>query len=404
MRFAQSSIYLCQTSSSDNNIPSNEVKSGFSDGGLVSVRVERNLPEAKPKEARDAWLEHHWRKGGGLPIFIIEKENKRVVAPIMMEETLMIPNEEEASVSIEYKVTQPGPLFGLDLVSGSHEGLVSFESIGSGCKMTWDVSFETKRFKSLYESFTSFTVGTAARTVAESVSTPRLLTVKSTLEGAADPDEARREWLEFFWARGGGLPLLPPIPFGDVLEEGRGYARKSILRVPPLLIDTVISTETSPFMAEAIYQIENPGWTTFPFLIHTHLGRAQFVMSETEGAINIIWEIECRPFPFTSVVVEKLLEMTASTIVRNLRVRLAEPGERVEIKPPRGNTDLGISSFGSVSKDTWLGGVLHAHLTDRRSTAEQTLSLLQPWTWGRSGEGDENDSVCFNWSDGTMAS
>lgn len=270
--------------------------------------------------------------------------------------------------------------------------------------MTWDVTFETQRFQSLYKSVTTFTVDTAANTVAESVAMPRLLTVKSTLEGMADPDEARREWLEFFWARGGGLPLPPPIPYGDVLDEGRGFARKSILRVPPFLIDTVASTSTSPSMAEAVYQIESPGWSTFPFLIHTHLGRAQFLQSDKkEGDVEIVWEIQVRPFPFMAPIVEKLLEMTASTIVRNLRVRLSEPEETVEIKPPRGKTDLGISSFGSVPKETWLGGVLDAHLSDRRSTTEQTLSLLKPWTWGRSGRGDENDSVTFGWSDGSMA-
>jgi hypothetical protein len=68
----------------------------------------------------------------------------------------------------------------------------------------------------------------------------------------------------------------------------------------------------------------------------------------------------------------------------------------VELKAPRGGSD---SSFGNIPKDTWLGGVLAAHLTDKRSTVEQTIAMIQPWTWGRStdeiGEGEE-------WTNGYM--
>mmetsp|Transcript_20920 Transcript_20920/g.31577 ORF Transcript_20920/g.31577 Transcript_20920/m.31577 type:complete len:102 (+) Transcript_20920:62-367(+) len=94
--------------------------------------------------------------------------------------------------------------------------------------------------------------------------------------------------------------------------------------------------------------------------------------------------------------------MTVSTLVRNLRVKLLEPDAVVLIKPPRGNANLsmGLEDFGKVSKASWLGGVLESHLSDRRSTKDQTLSLIQPWTWGRSGEGDELDIVQYQWTDG----
>lgn len=265
--------------------------------------------------------------------------------------------------------------------------------------MIWEVEFDTRRRRGLYQAVTEFTIGTAARTVAESLTVPRVLTIKSTLKSISDPIEARASWLKFFWARGGGLPLPPPIPYGEVLEEGGGSATRSILRVPPLLVDTIRSTSSTDDTAEAVYQIENPGWTTLPFLLHTHLGRVRFAKSG-EGAVYITWEIEVRPFPIGSLLVEKLLEMTASTIVRNLSVHLAEPVARVEIKPPRGAG--GVESFGSVPKDTWLGGVLDMHLRDGRSTMEQTLAILQPWTWGRTGNGDADDSVTFGWTDANM--
>ena len=74
------------------------------------------------------------------------------------------------------------------------------------------------------------------------------------------------------------------------------------------------------------------------------------------------------------------------------------------IKPPRGGGGTNTNkSFGKVAKDTWLGGVLDAHLSDTRSTMDQTISLFQPWTWGRSGKGDREDVVLFQWTDGHIS-
>eukprot|EP00584_Thalassiosira_punctigera_P009795 CAMPEP_0172530312 /NCGR_PEP_ID=MMETSP1067-20121228/4079_1 /TAXON_ID=265564 ORGANISM="Thalassiosira punctigera, Strain Tpunct2005C2" /NCGR_SAMPLE_ID=MMETSP1067 /ASSEMBLY_ACC=CAM_ASM_000444 /LENGTH=503 /DNA_ID=CAMNT_0013314489 /DNA_START=243 /DNA_END=1754 /DNA_ORIENTATION=- len=397
----------------------------WTDGGRISVTVEEEIPSVSDAATvREAWLEHHWKRGGGLPIYVSLKDDddhnalRRVVMPIMMEEEATIKRDENfPSSAIEYTVTKPGWAFQSDLVDGSHVGSVSFipAENGPGCKMIWKVEFDAVRFRGLYQAVTKFTIGTAARTVAESLSEPRLLTVKSNLN-VPDPIDARREWLEFFWARGGGLPLPPPISRGEILEEGGGSARRSIVRVPPLLVDTVLSTTNTEDSAQALYQIENPGWTTFPFLIHTHLGRIRFDRSSTltggedgegerdDAGVDITWEIEVRPFRLVAPLVEMLLEMTASTIVRNLVVHFAEPGATVEIRPPRGNANLagGIDRFGSVPKDIWLGGVLDAHLKDDRSTVQQTLSMVQPWSWGRTGSGDEEDNVTFGWSDTSM--
>lgn len=58
--------------------------------------------------------------------------------------------------------------------------------------------------------------------------------------------------------------------------------------------------------------------------------------------------------------------------------------------------------FGSVLKESWFGGVLDAHLSDRRSLEDQIVSIFKPWTWGRSGDGGETE-VQSSWSDGEMA-
>lgn len=129
-----------------------------------------------------------------------------------------------------------------------------------------------------------------------------------------------------------------------------------------------------------------------------YLGKVSFT-STTQG-LAIEWEVQIRSYEIVKPIIEKLVEMVVATLVRNLRVKLIEQDAFVSIKPPRGNEKLtmGVEEFGKVSKASWLGGVLQAHLSDKRSTIEQTVSLVQPWTWGRSGAGDESDVVQYEWS------
>ena len=402
----------------------------------ISISVQRILPNITQHEARNAWIEFHWIKGGGLPIAILNKDNsiiqtttnnenrilERTILPIFMKERL---EYDDNDTSLQYRVTEAGPFFA-DLVDGSpHSASVSFDSIekddntiDNGCIMTWNVTFATTRLASVYEKVTQFTVGTAATTVQEAAAIPRLFTMSTTINGSSlkqqsiDPIYARRQCLDFIFAKGGGLPIPPPIPFGDVLSEGNGLARQKLLRIPPIIVESIVDTKTTANneMAEFTYQLNNPGWLTFPFLLHTHLGRIQFtsVPSSTSSSdpsstpdLLIHWEVEIRPYKFASTIMEKLVEMTVSTILRNLRIHLIEPDAQVIIKPPRGGNTESIS-FGTINKDTWLGGVLDTHLSDTRSTLDQTISLFQPWKWGRSGDGDEEDNVQFKWTDGRI--
>jgi len=415
---------------SSETIPDATSTNGGRGGGRVSVQIVTDLPHASSAlEARAAWIEHHWLKGGGLPVWVMDRSDKggkgdgtvhgavmrRLIAPIMMEEVVDLAeaavdttSARDETLVIQYRVTKPGPALAPDLVSGSHLGTVTFQPHpnGEGCRMVWTVQFDTRRWVGLYQRVTEFTIGTAARTVAESTSVPRVLTLDATLQGITDPVEARRQWLDFVWASGGGLPLFPPIPRGEILPEGGGMARRELLRVPPLISEKIVAMSSTELEgAELEYELHRPGWTTFPFLMHTHHATVRFAKKDV-NAVALHWEVRIRPFPIPAVapLVEKLTEMTVATLVRNFVVHVAEPGARVEIRPPRrGNGELvggGVRSFGSVPKDSWIGGVLHAHLGDGRSTMEQTWSLLRPWTWGRSGKGDELDQyVRYNWKD-----
>ncbi|KAG7343934.1 hypothetical protein IV203_021942 [Nitzschia inconspicua] len=134
----------------------------------------------------------------------------------MMEETLVgscsYAKTRGACRSVEYVVSEPGPFFRRDLVPDSHQATVTFTSTTNGrgqdlCTMTWKVTFETLRFQSLYQAFSLFTIVTAARTVAEAVCLPQMLTLQTTLvmtnNASSDKPwiEARREWLELLWDR-----------------------------------------------------------------------------------------------------------------------------------------------------------------------------------------------------------
>lgn len=280
--------------------------------------------------------------------------------------------------------------------------------------MIWKVDFETKQFQTLYQQMTDFAINTAATTIEEAVEEPRLLTLTTTLEGTDDPDTACREWIEFLWGlQGGGLFLPPTIPYGDRLPgmPESSTARESLLRTPSFVKETITSVSWSESnnkqsdCAEICYQLENPGWKSVPFLMHTHTARVRFrrppasSSQPDRAAVAMEWEVQIRPYQCASSLVETLVAMAASTIARNLKVHLTEPEAVVDLGLPRG---YGGHKWGSVPKETWLGGVLHSHLSDRRSTLEQTVSLFQPWTWGRTGRGDADDDVQYRWSDGAI--
>eukprot|EP00956_Cyclotella_meneghiniana_P034935 scaffold109630_cov67-Cyclotella_meneghiniana.AAC.4 len=377
--------------------------------GIVEVVVKRTLPGISPSEARKAWIDYHWTRGGGLPILVqstnatSDNDNgallKRTIYPVIMEETLQLhPCDEDASYTeLGYRVSESGPFY-RDVIDGSHYANVTFTSVKSGCEMIWNVSFAATRWAEFYKVMTEFLVGTCANTVEETLAPPRVFRMSTTIDDCImDAKSARNEWFEFIWRQGGGLPLPPAIPYGDTLEGST--ARKNLLRIPPLITESITDISDDDNTSEFEYRLNSPGWLTFPFLMHTHRGVVKFT-SNSDNSLSIHWDVEIRPYRVAGPLVEKITEMTVSTLLRNLRVKLKEPGATVTIKPPRGNTDLlaGQENLGSIGKETWLGGVLYAHLSDNRSTLQQSVAMLQPWTWGRSGDGAYDDVVQFQWS------
>ncbi len=423
----------------------NKFMEAWNEGGRVDVEVCKNIsyPSGSfPKgedpliqasnHVRKAWMKYHWKKGGGLPIVILENNNnnkdsdnsteteaflgkKRVIAPVFMEETISSFKCSEledctSSLELEYKVTSPGPFFGPDLVKGSHNGRVSFSSayVDSSDEkssdivttLVWKVQFDAIRLLSLYQAVTEFTIGTAASTVQEAASPSRLLTITTRLPDAQSEDDnkahtTRSEWLDFLYSTtGGGLPLLPPVSFGKILPEGGGIARQKRYLFPSVVETAMVqgpSTVDSEGIAIAYYQLENPGWWTFPFLFHTHLGRVKF--QEVETMVEMTWEVEIRPYRFCAPLVETMTEAVVTTIVRNFRTKIDAPQAMVEVVPD-------VLSF---PRFTWIGRVLDAYGKDERSIIQRSISFLEPWTWGDSRAVCEGgDEVVFCWSDGKI--
>lgn len=400
-------------STSVNNAPDFLIES--SSEGVVEVVIKRTLLDISPKEARMAWIDYHWTRGGGLPILVRLKNAtsddgnvvllQRTIYPVLMEETLqMHPCDDEASYTeLEYRVSESGPFY-RDIKDGSHYAKVTFTSVKSGCEMIWNVSFTTTKWTEFYKVMTQFLVGTSANTVEEALAPPRVFRMSTTIDDCKmDAKSTRNEWFEFIWGQGGGLPLPPAIPYGDTLGGG-STVRRNLLRIPPLITESITDISDDDNISEFEYTLNNPGWLTFPFLMHTHIGKVKCT-SNTDNTLSIHWDVEIRPYRVVGPLVEMISEMTVSTLLRNLRIRLMEPGAKVAIKPPRGNTDVliaGRENLGSVAKESWLGGVLHAHSLDSRSTLRQSVAMLQPWTWGRSGDGANDDVVQFQWSNSSI--
>lgn len=376
--------------------------------GKVDVTIKRSFPGVTPFVARNAWLEHHWSRGGGLPILIQSNNTtsddvqvlQRTIYPVIMKEKLTSDtrcDEDTSSTKLEYIVSEPGPFY-RDIVDNSHSASVTFDfdEQSESCEMVWSVRFKTTKWTEFYKAMTHFLVGISANTIQEVLAAPRVFKMTSDIRCSMDAKSARNEWFEFIWMTGGGLPLPPAFPFGKTVEGTT--AKQNILRIPPLITETIVDTFENERMAGFEYTLNSPGWLTFPFLMHTHKGVVTFSRND-DNALSVDWVVEIRPYKIAAPLVEKLVEMTVSTLLRNLRIMLAEPGAAVSIKPPRGKTDLlmGRTDFGSVPKESWLGGVLDAHLTDSRSTMEQSFAILQPWTWGRTGNGDGSDAVQFKW-------
>ena len=307
----------------------------------VDVRVVREIAVGADA-ARTAWLTHVWSAGGGLPVLVRHRtEGVRLLGPIMMEETLM-PCDDLKGPAIRYNVSDGGLLAG-ELEPGSHTSTVRFLPIdgtaGGGCRMIWDVSFETRKRRWLWEAVTRTMITAAANNFASHVATP-LLYSRTTSLSATSRLDALEKWLSFVWREGGGLPLPTPVHQNE----------HSRLIVPPFLAERIVTVDRE--LCEICYTVDNPGLLTYP--VHTHQGRVAFFEGGSPGHVEMVWDVEIRPLQGCRGLVQAFTTSVITTLCRNIKVHMREPGARVHVASPRSASSKVLTS---VRKDSWLGGV-----------------------------------------------
>jgi hypothetical protein len=367
------------------------------------------------------------------------KSSSRLLLPLFMKEELITSTYDEdndesdtSEIELKYVVTDAG-LLSSEIVPFTHLGTVTFapclEGQG-GISITWDVTFDVTESsrRSFWQVFTNQMITDSLNNLSSYVAAPILYTRRTRLTSKPDstlltPKVAMEKWIDFCWKDGGGLPLPPTLNY----DQDDGKVRWVI---PPFLKERIVSygevkTENVDSVdvdghksyppCEIIYTVDNPGITTYQ--VHSHLGRISFVPvfdnnSDNEQneigeksfdssitSVDMIWEIEIQPYQNWSTFVKLFTSAIVTTYAQNFKCHVYEGSDAmVSLKPPRG--EFGGESIMQIRKDSWVGGVLDAHLNDRRSTVEQTISMFQPWTWGRCsddiGEGEE-------WKEGRLS-
>eukprot|EP00555_Chaetoceros_dichaeta_P007161 CAMPEP_0198261442 /NCGR_PEP_ID=MMETSP1447-20131203/10167_1 /TAXON_ID=420782 /ORGANISM="Chaetoceros dichaeta, Strain CCMP1751" /LENGTH=261 /DNA_ID=CAMNT_0043949361 /DNA_START=186 /DNA_END=971 /DNA_ORIENTATION=+ len=259
---------------------------------------------------------------------------------------------------------------------------------------------------------------------------------------------AVNRWMDFVWRQGGGLPLpVSPIP----LDDDGGYKKRML--APPFLVERIISIRSESICydspgggpsgtvnvvdafgvdddddddddrdgdAEITFTVDNPSIrTTFP--AHSHFGSVKFRQvppggsdgsDGSDGGVEMVWKVTIRPMNHFQTYLTFFIKAVISTLARNFKVNLStststdddndgdddDAGNMVGIYPPRGK-DIGpikgtVPLF-QLRKDSWVGGVLSAHLSDQRGVEEQTKDMVRPWTWGVD---EEKDDIDMEWT------
>ena len=97
----------------------------------------------------------------------------RTLVPAGLREELAYVDETaDEELVARYRVSDPGPLLGIDVVNGSHTGLVAFSQTEKGCEMRWEVSFDCRGRAGFWKEATEFLIGNAADALQAHVAKP----------------------------------------------------------------------------------------------------------------------------------------------------------------------------------------------------------------------------------------
>jgi hypothetical protein len=360
----------------------------------VNVCETRKIPGVSITQAYQGFLDFTWKKGGGLPVLLIlDKDNPSKRNLFLLGEEVLSKNTSSTTthndddddkskeknnnnnkIVQEYKLTKLGLVWKSEIEEGSHTGVVSFTSFedeeegannnndgyrhssSGGTEITWNVCFQTLNRKSLWQSITESSISDACDNLVCYLSEPLLMTKRVSIRRQAQPQPQQlmnhkvlaKEWMEFIWRKGGGLPLpLPPIPLRSDWNDR--------MIVPPFLIERIVEINETSDYTDIIYTVVNPSIITYP--VFTHLGRVRFqslsssssssgryqqndyvdstddgVMRDKEEdaeTIDMIWQVSIRPL--NNFILKKFVmfftETVVSVLARNFKRHIGDIGD-----------------------------------------------------------------------------
>ncbi len=307
----------------------------------VRVQVDQTIPDITPRQAKNAWLSYQWEQGGGLLLRVKqESELERTLQPFGIQETLLSSRVDE----VRYRMTELGALQNY-LISNSHQASVEFiEEEDYSTTLVWIVEFEAKT--SVDAQFWAFVTEVNLKTILGNLDTylgtPQLYRQTTRLSPRIAVDELAQEWIDFVWKQGGGLPLPSPQELDD---ERR-------MTVPPFLVERLVDVEPD----EVCYTVDNPGLFTYQVL--THKGRVRFEQDATTGRdVQMVWEVEIRPFRGWAWIVEPFTASVITTLARNFKVHVNEPGATVKLSTSSGgNSKQGKNRQGTSARPSSFAG------------------------------------------------
>ena len=99
-----------------------------------------------------------------------------------------------------------------------------------------------------------------------------------------------------------GLPLPPPLISSCSDDDLNGF---SMLRLPPGLRETVVSTESTStrYNDKIVYTVENPGWRTC-YPVSQHKGVITIQEGSTPSTTLFTWDVSYTPLPGGKVFVD----------------------------------------------------------------------------------------------------
>ena len=348
-----------------------------SDENIIQVNVKRYIPYLKPEEVKKAWISYTWEKGGGLPILelLSKSKQKRLLLPSFFEEELIASNQKSIEVQ-QYKITKWGVLH-WDAMPNSHLGTVKCTNENDGTIFTWDVSYAVTNNYKFWNGITQSSITQASDNLVSYLTSQAMTyACHSSLKTSVSTKDVMDQWVQFIWNNGGGLPTFPPVLFKSKSNE----TISSRYMLPIFLKESLVSVDYTNNIIS--YKVDNPSIITC-YPVYNHMGTVHFKPSNS--TVDMIWNVTVTPYPNT--LCKNYLKIFTSSVIttlsRNFQTNMKyypNTTPAVPLRLPRGkNQDL---VFGNVRKDTWIGNVLSAHLNDTRSTLDQSITLIQPWTWG----------------------